>query len=161
VYLCSIEKGVIMTFSITITLNIMTTTTKQQLNLTLEEIVEHIIDPMLMNGRIVIPQQYRPHLFMRYLRRLGEVERFFKRGERSGYRLKYHKSDKLLNFNTLYTLMNLYKTSVMSIKPNRKVNRKTFGDLFLTLLDKGFSYLIIEDMIEIEKLLKEYDDKLI
>ena len=126
----------------------------RQLNLTLKEIDEYIVEPMCYEGRVVTPKEYSKHLFMRYLRNICNVERYFIRGKRTGYRVTYkHNSNIILPFGSLYVLMELYKTSVMEHNP-----KKNFGTLFLDLLDRGYDFKILEDMLKIEELLEEDSD---
>lgn len=130
------------------------------LNLTIQYIYKNIYTPMNEEGRIEIPLEYfnngHSKLYMRLVRRLGDVTRYFKVGYRSGYRVRYYNNkstNQTLTFDTLLTLMTLYKTNVMDKTKNFKIekSRKTFSDLFLNLLDEGYNINIIDDMVEIEK----------
>ena len=132
---------------------------QKQINITLQYLKKNIYDPMNEEGRIEIPLEYsndgHSKLYMRLVRRLGNVTRYFKRGYRSGYRVDYTSrlEGKELDYNTLLTLMTLYKTNVMdkTMDYKREKSKKTFSDLFLNLLDEGYNINIIEDMVEIEK----------
>jgi hypothetical protein len=131
---------------------------QKQLNLTLQYIKKNIYTPMNNEGRIEIPLEYfnngHSKLYMRLVRRLGEVTRYFKVGYRSGYRVRYYNNkstNQTLPFETLFTLMTLYKTNIIDKDYKVEKSRKTFSDLFLNLLEEGYNINIIEDMVEIEK----------
>lgn len=134
-------------------------------NLTIREIVEYIYNPMVKDERIEIPQEYKDRgesiSFMKFVRRLGEVERFFKRNHSNGYRVKfYNLSGNVPPRGSLYTLMELYKDSVIDLTKHYKREDKrckTYSDLLFILLDKGYDIRVVGDMLNIEHEIYEND----
>ena len=131
----------------------MYTNRKLFLQLSLEEVNELIYEPML-EGRIETPIGISGKFFIKYLRSLGKVSRYFVRGERTGYKFTPTPPTKEdLPYDTLYTLMSIYNKSI--INSGYKYSPTSYGELLLNLLAQGYSLDILPTMIEIETTIKE------
>lgn len=123
------------------------------LQLSLEEIYDLIYTPMI-EGRIETPLGISGKFFMKYLRNLGKVERYFVKGERTGYRFTPTPPTKEdLPYDTLYTLMVIYKKSI--INSGYKYSPTSYGELFLNLLAQGYSLDTLLTMFDIERTIEE------